>query len=332
MRTSHERGIAEVTITVESTIKFPYKRSLGPVIGPFMTALAEQRFIAIRSGSRVICPPLEWDPETAAELPRDFVDVGPAGTVCTWSWVSRPTEQHPLDRPFAFALIKLDGADTALTHVVDVESIDQMSTGMRVAPRWRAERLGHITDVEAFVPGEEAITVNGGVPGEPVTMMSYDASITYKIPVSDNTIKAHEATAQGRLVGLKCPVCERIYARDRGFCPIDTVELTDDHEVELPQRGVVTSYTIITPVQYPGQTETEPFSRVMVLIDEIDVVMMYQPLVDVPVEDVRIGMRVAVVWASEAEKADAGRPGNLVGWMPTGEPDNTDPSLANRIM
>ncbi|MCU1374721.1 MAG: hypothetical protein JWO68_2007, partial [Actinomycetia bacterium] len=29
--------------TVESVIKFPYKRSLGPVLGAFMTALTEQR-------------------------------------------------------------------------------------------------------------------------------------------------------------------------------------------------------------------------------------------------------------------------------------------------
>ena len=28
---------------------------------------------------------------------------------------------------------------------------------MRVAPRWRGARIGHITDIEAFVPGEEPV-------------------------------------------------------------------------------------------------------------------------------------------------------------------------------
>ena len=66
----------------EMTIKFPYKRSLGPVIGAFMTALTEQRILGIRSGERVLCPPLEWDPDTGAELAHDdLVEVGPAGTV-----------------------------------------------------------------------------------------------------------------------------------------------------------------------------------------------------------------------------------------------------------
>jgi uncharacterized protein len=48
-------------------------------------------------------------------------------------------------------LVKLDGADTALLHAVDTGSMDAMKTGMRVEPRWKADRIGHITDIEAFV-------------------------------------------------------------------------------------------------------------------------------------------------------------------------------------
>jgi uncharacterized OB-fold protein len=169
-----------VTDADHATIQFPYTRSLGPVVGAFMTALTDRRIIGIRSGDRVIAPPLEWDPDTAEELAHDFVDVGPAGTVESWSWVASPTSQHPLDVPFAFALVKLDGADTAFLHAVDAGSIDAMSTGMRVAPRWRATRIGHITDIEAFVPGEEPVVPSddGGAAAEPVTMMDYNASIT----------------------------------------------------------------------------------------------------------------------------------------------------------
>ena len=138
-----------MTDVVHATIQFPYKRSLGPVVGAFMTALTDRRIIGIRSGDRVIAPPLEWDPDTAEELAHDFVDVGPAGTVESWSWVASPTTQHPLDRPFAFALIQLDGADTAMVHVVDGPK-EGISTGARVQPKWRAERTGYVTDVECF--------------------------------------------------------------------------------------------------------------------------------------------------------------------------------------
>jgi uncharacterized OB-fold protein len=321
--------------TIESTIRFPYKRSLGPVLGAFMTALTQQRIIGIRSGDRVIVPPLEWDPDTGAELAHDFVDVGPAGTVTSWSWVEQPSTQHPLDRPFAFALVKLDGAHTGLLHAVDAGSIDAMATGMRVAPRWKANRKGHITDIDAFVPGEQAVVsdADAGAPEEPVTMMEYDAAITYNTPVTPNVVRAEQATNEGRFLGLRCPVCARTYTGGKGYCPVDAVELTPEHEVDLPQVGTVTNYTIITPVQYPGQTETEPFSRVHVWLDGTDVVLGYQVLLDTPNADVRIGMRVAAMWASEAEKrdADARAESNLVGWMPTGEADVTDPDLVNRI-
>ena len=129
-------------------------------------------------------------------------------------------------------------------------------------------------------------------------------------------------------------MCSRTYTGGKGYCPVDAVELTPEHEVDLPQVGTVTSYTIITPVQYPGQTETEPFSRVHVWLDDTDVVLGYQALLDTPNDDVRIGMRVAAMWASEAETSatrTARVEGNLAGWMPTGEADVTDPDLANRI-
>jgi uncharacterized OB-fold protein len=320
-----------VTTTTEATIRFPYRRSLGPVMGAFMTALADQRIIGIRSGDRVIVPPREWDPDTGIELPLDFVDVGPAGTVETWSWVAKPTVQHPLDRPFAMALVKMDGADTAILHAVDAGSIDAMSTGMRVAPRWKTVRTGHITDLDAFIPGETPETNDGPSLDEPVTMMDYNATITYVTPVSANLVRYEQATGEGRMLGLRCPACQRVYTAGRSFCPIDTIELLPEHELDLPQTGVVTNYTIVTPTPYPGQTETEPFSRVHVLLDEVGIVLGYQSLVDTPPADVRIGMRVAAMWASPAERDPNDPMGNFVGWIPTGEPDDTTPHLVNRI-
>ena len=69
--------------------------------------------------------------------------------------MSSPTTKHPFDHPFAFALIRLDGADTPIAHAVDAGSPDAVSTGMRVVARYRDERVGAITDVY-FVPDAQA--------------------------------------------------------------------------------------------------------------------------------------------------------------------------------
>ena len=139
--------------SVTSVLEFPYKRSVGPVIGGFLTGLRDGRILGIRaSGGRVLVPPLEYDPETGDGLDPELIEVGPGGVVTSWTWVATPTGRHPLSHPFAFALIQPDGATSALVHAVDAGDVTSMRTGMRVTPRWREERVGRIDDIEAFVP------------------------------------------------------------------------------------------------------------------------------------------------------------------------------------
>ena len=139
-------------LTALHVLEYPSKRSVGPVIGRFLTGLRDQKIEGIRaSDGRVLVPPVEYDPQTAAAL-SEFVDVGPGGVVTTWTWLSEARSNNPLQKPFAWALIKLDGADTALLHAVDAGDESNMKTGMRVTPRWRTERTGHILDIECFEP------------------------------------------------------------------------------------------------------------------------------------------------------------------------------------
>ncbi len=139
-------------LSADFTLEYSYTRSVGPVIGRFLAGLREGRIEGIRGGSgRVIVPPSEYDPESGETL-SEFVEVGPGGIVTTWAWVPEPREKQPLDRPFAWALIRLDGADTALLHAVDAGEASQMATGMRVRPRWREEREGSIRDIACFEP------------------------------------------------------------------------------------------------------------------------------------------------------------------------------------
>ena len=87
------------------------------------------------------------------DVPLDeIVDVADRGVVKEWAWVEEPLRFHPLDRPFAWALIQIDGADTSMLHALDAGSADQVASGLRVQARWRAERRGHVTDIECFEP------------------------------------------------------------------------------------------------------------------------------------------------------------------------------------
>jgi hypothetical protein len=139
--------------SAQHVLAYEYRRSVGPVLGRFFSGLRERRIVANRTAAgRVLCPPMEHDPETGAATEPGFLEVGPGGVVTTWAWVGVPRAKHPLARPFAWALIRLDGADTALLHAVDAGREAAMRTGMRVRPRWRAEARGEIGDIECFEP------------------------------------------------------------------------------------------------------------------------------------------------------------------------------------
>jgi uncharacterized protein len=134
------------------TLELPYRRSLGPVVGAFLTGLRDGRLVGSRTAAgRVLCPPLEYDPDTG-EAVDEIVDVGPLGTVRHWTWVDEPLRKHPLDRPFAWALVQFDGADTSMLHAIDAGTEGAIHDGMRVQVRWADERRGHLSDIVCFEP------------------------------------------------------------------------------------------------------------------------------------------------------------------------------------
>ncbi|HZM42950.1 MAG TPA: OB-fold domain-containing protein [Acidimicrobiales bacterium] len=139
-------------LSAPMVVEYPFSRTVGPVQSAFLTGLREGLVLGVRTGDgRVLCPPVEYDPVTSEEL-GELVELGDTGTVTTWSWEPSPRPNQPLDRPFAWALVRMDGADTGLLHVLDAGSPDRVSTGMQVRVRWADQREGAITDIACFEP------------------------------------------------------------------------------------------------------------------------------------------------------------------------------------
>ena len=142
------------TLSAPHRLAYTYKRSLGPVLSRFFTALRDRQILGVRrADGTVMVPPKEYDPDTGEAL-SDLVPVEETGVVVSWAWVGEPRAKQPLDRPFAYALIRLDGADTPLLHAVDAGSESVMRTGMRVRTRWADERGNGITDFACFEPAD----------------------------------------------------------------------------------------------------------------------------------------------------------------------------------
>ena len=293
-----------------------------------MTALAGRRILGARGADgRVHVPPFEYDPVTG-EPPAGLVEVGSAGTVTTWSWAGRPVDGQPLDYPFAWALIRLDGADTAMLHAVDAGTATAMRTGMRVRARWADSTVGHIRDIACFEPWPGAVAPPGPAAepaGEPVTMVTTPVRLRYEHTTSREESAYLQRLAEGRLVGQRCPACGKVYIPPRGACPTDGVPTAE--EVELPDTGIVTTFCVVN-VPFPGQRVKPPYVAAAVLLDGADIPFQHLILGCEPSE-VRMGMRVAAVWKPREEWETSMR--NIDHFEPTGEPDAPYESYAHHL-
>lgn len=137
----------------QRTMEFPYRHSTGETIGRFLAGLKEQKKIWGQrvAGQGVVVPPHGYSEIDGSDA-SEWVEVANQGAVVGFAKVHRPLEHmHPSSEPFAFVLVKLDGADTALPHYV-TEGLDRLKVGARVEAVWRSdeERVGSLRDIATF--------------------------------------------------------------------------------------------------------------------------------------------------------------------------------------
>ncbi|MER7556268.1 OB-fold domain-containing protein [Nocardioides sp. NPDC126508] len=309
------------TLQAPVTVAFDYTRSTGPVIGRFLTGLRDATIVGGRLGDgRVAVPPPEFDPVTHQAV-SEFVDLPETGTVTSWTWVSEPVAGQPLGKPFAFALITIDGADTPWLHAVDVASPDDIETGMKVRARWAAERTGSVTDL-VFVADSVGLDTDSLVPHESgstsetaVSRIVTPVSLDYQYAASPEESSFFRGLAEGRILGQRCPKCRKVYVPPRGACPTDGVPTSE--EVELSDVGTVTTFCVVN-VPFLGQRIKPPYVSAYVLLDGADIALQHL-ILDIPAEEVRMGMRVKSVWKPRDEWGTSIE--NISHFAPTDEPD-----------
>lgn len=88
-----------------------------------------------------------------AELSPD-VEVGPEGTLVSFTILFAGLEGEPLDEPETIGLVRLDRADAVMMHRIVETGDEPLEIGERVEAVFAAERTGSILDLEGFRPLE----------------------------------------------------------------------------------------------------------------------------------------------------------------------------------
>lgn len=167
-----------------------------------------------------------------------------------------------------------------------------------------------------------------GEPAKEEMVMDDFVSLTYVEYLTPNLQRFADNLMAGKLVGHKSP-SGNVYLPGKGYDPLTLEVTTDDDEIEVSDTGTVTGYTIVTPVRYYGQEETEPFVVASVLLDGCSNAIGGQDILNIPHSEIRGGLRVKAIWRSaEDRNVDGitnrgwgGFDGVIDGFEPTGEPD-----------
>jgi hypothetical protein len=115
------------------------------------------------------------------------------------------------------------------------------------------------------------------------------AAVVRPAPIlTDDNHAFWDAAREGRLVTQRCGGCGRLQHPPRPMCP--SCQGLEMEIVDLAGTGVVYSYSILHHPQHPSFD----YPVVAALIDLDEGVRILSNLVDVPPEDVRIGMPVEV--------------------------------------
>ena len=150
----------EEIVIMPGAWNLPFRHTAGRFASRFFRELRDsQKIYGVRCPQcrRVLLPPRPMCERCFAPI-DEWVEVGHQGTLEAFTICYVPFLGLP-PPPVGMVVVKLDGADTCLQHIlsgVDLSDPDKardvVKIGMRVEAVWREQRRGEILDIQYFKP------------------------------------------------------------------------------------------------------------------------------------------------------------------------------------
>lgn len=151
----------EELLRVPVHMKLHYRFPAGAHYERFFKEMKETgRIMGVRCPEcrRVLVPPRPVCGECFART-EEWVQVGPQGTVVAYTSIYFPfidgTTGKPRPIPYGAGLIQLDGAYSAINHILEEGVPGKLYIGMRVEAVLKEKREGNIGDILCFKGIEE---------------------------------------------------------------------------------------------------------------------------------------------------------------------------------
>lgn len=138
-------------LTLKGQISVPYTWWVGETGSRFLISLRDdQKILGTKCGKcgTVYVPGRKNCGHCFVDM-NEWVNVADEGVIEGFTIVHYSQVVQPVKPPFAYALIKLDGADVGFLHLIK-KDLDKLKKGLRVKAKFKAERTGSILDIDSF--------------------------------------------------------------------------------------------------------------------------------------------------------------------------------------
>ena len=140
---------------VEGKLALPYSYFAGKVGSKFITTIRDQKKIMgvrCKTCNRVFVPPRQSCAICMEDIRESWVELKNEGEVTNYTVVRYDDKHLPRKAPFILAMVKLDGADTPMVHILEGIKPEAIKIGLKVKPVFAKETTNTILDIDHFEP------------------------------------------------------------------------------------------------------------------------------------------------------------------------------------
>ena len=145
----------EDCFVVEGKLALPYQYFAGRTGSRFLIGLRDDkkiRGLKCDKCNKVFVPPRQTCERCFSDISDNWVEVSGTGTVTGFTIIRYEEPHQPVKPPYILALIKLDGADTPIPHIVKGMALSKMKTGIKVKAVFAKKTTATIMDIDHFRP------------------------------------------------------------------------------------------------------------------------------------------------------------------------------------
>jgi uncharacterized OB-fold protein len=273
------------------SIDLPYKLTPGRSASVFIAELANQTIVGSRCAAchRVLVPAQDFCGSCGSET-FELLEMAPTATLQAFTETDAGL----------IALVRVDGADTDMTHRIVDTAYDNLVPGQRLVARWSPEPTGSMLDLAGFVPSDD-VPVVAPRPlkqsAEPLLEQPYRLQLTYRHAYGPFYGRLFdELSTSRRILGVRCPSCKSVLLPPRAYCEVCMVRT--EEWVDLPDTGRIQGFSVIH-LEFVGQARKPPYVYAEIILDGAATRLIHtigNIDADVAKDRLQPGTRVRAVW------------------------------------